>query len=159
MHRDGFCRAGSKCRWQSLVFQDYLQKWPEVYAVANRKAETVAGCLVDLIWRHGIPNRTIHDRAAEFLSVVIQKTAYLMGMAQLPTSGGHPQTNGLVERFNRTLKQMLSKQVSKKGRNWDKMLGGVLHVCLQKHPTAVNRYVTLLSLALNYHQHWTFRHL
>ena len=49
-----------------------------------------------------------------------------MGMTQLPTSGGHPQTNGLVERFNRTLKQMLSKQVNKNGRNWDKMLGGVL---------------------------------
>ena len=110
----------------ALVLQDYLTKWPEVYAVANRKAETVAAYLVDLIWRHGVPSRIIHDRAAEFLSEVIQETARLMGMTQLPTSGGHPQTNGLVERFNRTLKQMLSKQVNKNGRNWDKMLGGVL---------------------------------
>ena len=110
----------------ALVLQDYLTKWPEVYAVANRKAETVAACLVDLIWRHGVPSRIIHDRAAEFLSEVIQETAHLMGMTQLPTSGGHPQTNGLVERFNRTLKQMLSKLVNKNGRNWDKMLGGVL---------------------------------
>jgi len=49
-----------------------------------------------------------------------------MGLSQLPTSGGHPQTNGLVERFNRTLKQMLRKVVNNKGRNWDKLLGGVL---------------------------------
>ena len=109
----------------ALVFQDYLTKWPEVYAVDNRRAETVAECLVDLIWRHGVPRRIIHDRAAEFLAEVLQETAHIMGISQLPTSGGHPQTNGLVERFNRTLKQMFCKLVNK-GRNWNKLLGGVL---------------------------------
>ena len=101
----------------ALVFQDYLTKWPEVYALSNRKAETVAKCLLDVVWKHGVPNRIIHDRAAEFLSEVLQETAELLGMRQLPTSGGHPQTDGLVERFNRTLKQMLA---------WDKQLGPVL---------------------------------
>ena len=84
----------------ALVFQDYLSKWPEVYAVSNRKAETVAECLLDVIWKHGVPMRIIHDRAAEFLSNVLQETAQLIGIEQLPTSGGHPQTDGLVERFN-----------------------------------------------------------
>ena len=110
----------------ALVFQDYLSKWPEVYAVTNRKAETVAQCLLDLIWKHGVPRRIIHDRAAEFLSNVLQETAQLIGIEQLPTSGGHPQTDGLVERFNRTLKQMLRKLVSKGGKDWDKKLGPVL---------------------------------
>ena len=50
----------------ALVFQDYLSKWPEVYALSNRRAETVAKCLQDLVWRHGVPNRIVHDRAAEF---------------------------------------------------------------------------------------------
>ena len=60
---------------------------------------------------------------AEFLSDVLQETAKLMGSEQLPTSGSHPQTDGLVERFNRTLKQMLAKLVSKGGKNWDELLG------------------------------------
>ena len=110
----------------ALVFQGYLSKWPEVYALPDHKAETMAGCLLDLIWRHGVPNRIIHDRAAEFLSDILQETARLIGVKQLPTSGGHPQTDGLVECFNKTLKQMLSKVVAKGGNNWDKMLGPVL---------------------------------
>ena len=116
-------KSGNK---YALVFQDYLSKWPEVYPVKDRKAETVARCLLDLVWRHGVPLRIIHDRAAEFLSDVLQETAQLIGLDQLPTSGGHPQTDGLVEHFNRTLKQMLAKIVGQKGRDWDELLGPVL---------------------------------
>jgi len=81
----------------ALVFQDYLTKWPEVFPVADRTAQTVAGCLAELVWRHGVPARIIHDRAAEFLSDVLQDTAVILGVKQLPTSGGHPQTDGFVE--------------------------------------------------------------
>ena len=97
-----------------------------MYPVRDRKAETVAQCLLDLVWKHGVPACIIHDHAAEFLSDVLQETAQLLGLSQLPTSGGHPQTDGLVERFNRTLKQMLAKVVGKKGRDWDELLGPVL---------------------------------
>ena len=67
-----------------------------------------------------MPNKIIHDRAAEFLLKVLQGIAALLGLDQLPTSGGYPQTDGLVEQFNCTLKQMLAKVVIKKGRAWDK---------------------------------------
>ena len=106
-----------------LVFQDYLSKWPEVYAVSDRKATTVAQCLTDFIWRHGVLVQIIHDRAAEFLLDVLQETAEVLGVTQLPTSGGHPQTDEMGERLNRTLKQMLSKIVSKEAEtgtiNWE----------------------------------------
>ena len=91
----------------ALVFQNYLSKWPEVYAVADRNAQTVAKCLADVIYRHGVPSTIIHDRAPEFL--VLQDTAFILGIKQLPTSPSHPQCDGLVERFNRTFKLMLSK--------------------------------------------------
>ena len=110
----------------ALVFQDYLSKWPEVYAVADRTAPTVAKCLADLIYRHGVPSTIIHDRAPEFLSDVLQDTAFILGIKQLPTSPSHPQCDGLVERFNRTLKLMLAKLVENKGHDWDRLLGPVL---------------------------------
>ena len=65
-------------RWgnrYALVFQDYLTRWPEVYAVEDRKATTVAHCLAEFIWQRGVPVKIIHERAAEFLSNVLQETA------------------------------------------------------------------------------------
>ena len=64
----------------ALVFQDYLTKWPEVYAVEDRKATTVVHCLADFIWRHGVPVKIIHNRAAEFLSDVLQETTQVLGV-------------------------------------------------------------------------------
>ena len=116
--------------WYVLIFQDYLSRWPELYPVKDRKAEMVAHCLLDVVWKHGMPARHVSIIHAEFLSDVLQETAQLLGISQLPTSRGHPQTDGLMECFNRTLKQMLAKVVSKKGRDWDEMLGPVLYSLL-----------------------------
>ena len=73
-----------------------------------------------------MPSKIVHYQAAEFLSDVLQDTVAILVLKQLPTSGGHPQTDGLVKRFNRTLKKMLVKLVEAKGRNWDKLLGPIL---------------------------------
>jgi len=56
----------SKGNRYALVFQDYLTKWPEVFAVPDRTATTVVHYLAEMIWRHGVPHKIIHDRAAEF---------------------------------------------------------------------------------------------
>ena len=91
----------------ALVFQGYLTNWPKVFPVKDRSATTVAKYLAELVWRHGVLAKITHDRAAEFSSDVLQDTAAILGIKQLLTSRGHPQTDGLVERFNRTLKSML----------------------------------------------------
>ena len=56
-------RSNSGNRY-ALVLQDYLTKWPEIYAIPDRKAETVAKCLMDFIYKYGVSDRIIHDRAA-----------------------------------------------------------------------------------------------
>ena len=50
----------------------------------------------------------------------------LLGYKKLNTSAYHPQTDGLVERFNRTLTAMLAKTVERGGKNWDQQLPFVL---------------------------------
>ena len=68
----------------------------------------MAKCLANLIWEHGVPLKIVYDGATEFLSDILQETATLLGITQLPTSGGYPQTDGQEKRMNGTLKQMLA---------------------------------------------------
>ena len=48
------------------------------------------------------------------------------GVKKIDTTAYHPQTNGLTERFNRTLTDMLAKRVEKNGKDWDTHLPFVL---------------------------------
>ena len=50
----------------------------------------------------------------------------LLGLKKVNTTAYHPQTDGLVERFNRTLTDMLSKKVALSGKDWDIQLPYVL---------------------------------
>lgn len=104
----------------AVVFQDYLTKWPEVFAVADQQAKTIARLLVEhIVARHGVPQRLLSDRGSNFLSALVQEVCKLLGTTTVNTSGYHPQCDGIVEKFNSTLINMLSKSVAKHGRHWD----------------------------------------
>ena len=107
----------------TVVFMDNLMKCPEVFAVPAQKAETIARLFMEhMIVRHGVPDHFLSDRGTNFLSSLVQEVCKLVGTIKLNTSGYHPQCDGLVEKFNSTLLNMLSKSVSKYGRDWDQHL-------------------------------------
>ena len=111
----------------AVVFVDYLTKWPEVFPVADQTALTIARLLVTkIIPQHGVPSQLLSDRGSAFLSSLMFEIYRLMGIKKLNTTAYHPQTDGLVERFNRTLSDMLAKTVATGGRDWDDYLPYVL---------------------------------
>ena len=100
----------------AVVFVDYLTKWPEVFATPDQSALTIARLLVEqVISRHGVPAELLSDREKVFLSKLLHEVYGLMGMKKVNTTAYHPQTDGLVERFNRTLMNTLAKTVKKNG--------------------------------------------
>ena len=111
----------------AVVFVDYLTKWPEVYPVPDQCAATIANLLVrEIVSRHGVPSEVLSDRGRVFLSGLLKEVQQLLGFKKVNTSAYHPQTDGLVERFNRTLTAMLAKTVEHGGKDWDQKLPFVL---------------------------------
>ena len=83
----------------------------------------MAKCLAEVVWRHGVPAKIIHDRAAEFLSDVLQHMAAILGLKQFVTSWGHPQTDGLVKCFYRNLEDNASKVSREEGLELRQVVG------------------------------------
>jgi transposase InsO family protein len=75
----------------------------------DKKAHTVAKCLVHkVITKYGAPQNVLTDRGTNFLSTFIKEICILFKIKQMRTTAYHPQTDGLVERFNRTLIDVLT---------------------------------------------------
>ncbi|GFV19782.1 transposon Tf2-6 polyprotein [Trichonephila clavipes] len=71
---------------------------------------------------HGAPRVIITDRGAVFRSRLISSLVDLCNIDHRFTTAYHPQTNGLTERFNKTLADMLSMYVDVEQKNWDEIL-------------------------------------
>ncbi len=103
-----------------LVISDYFTKWTESYALVNHRAKTVAKTLVDeFICRYGTPMVIHSDQGRDFESKLFKEMCILLSIKKTRTTPYHPQSDGQVERFNRTLLNMLSKHVEDDQTDWD----------------------------------------
>nr|WP_253310135.1 reverse transcriptase domain-containing protein [Rickettsia endosymbiont of Ceutorhynchus assimilis] len=106
-----------------LVIMNYFSKWPEVFAIPNQESITVAQVLVDEVFsRHGVPLELHSDQGRNFESAIFKKVCEIMGIRKTRTTPLHPQSDGMVERFNKTIEEHLTKVVAKNQRDWDKHL-------------------------------------
>ncbi|XP_059420291.1 uncharacterized protein LOC132155519 [Carassius carassius] len=110
-----------------VVIGDYFSKWMEAFPFPNREAETVAKLLVEQwVCRFGAP-RIIHtDQGRNFESRLFKEVCQLLNIYKTRTSPYHPQSDVMVERFNRTLASMLSLFVDDNQANWDILLQYVM---------------------------------
>ena len=110
-----------------LVVTDLFTKWVEAFPLHDTTSTTLASVLVDeVIARYGVPAYLHSDQGPNLCSEVIQTICKLLGMERTRTSAYHPQGNGQVERFNRTLEAMLAKVVKNNQKDWNTCLQKVL---------------------------------
>ena len=111
----------------AIVFQDFFTKWPLVFPAQDQKSLRIARLLTEqLIPMFGVPEALLSDRGANLLSNLMMDLCASLGICKLNTTSYHPQCNGMVERFNRTLIGMLRAHAAKFGTQWDQYLPGVL---------------------------------
>ena len=110
-----------------VVFQDYLSKWPLIFPTPDQKTQRIVDLLVkEIIPQFGVPECLLSDRGTNLLSYLMKDVCKSLGVQKLNTTAYHPQADGMVERFNRTLKEMLKKHAARYGKQWDQHLYGVL---------------------------------
>ena len=105
-----------------LVLCDYATRYPEAVPLRNIDAETIAEELIQIFARVGLPQEILTDQGSNFQSQLLQQLHRFLKVHAIRTSPYHPQTDGLVERFNQTLKSMLRKCAREEGKDWDKMI-------------------------------------
>ena len=109
-----------------MTMVDYATRYPEAVALRTIETERVAEALVEIITRVGVPREMLTDQGAQFTSNLMKEISRLLSMKQLVTTPYHPQCNGLVEKFNGTLKNMLRRMCLERPREWDRYLPAVL---------------------------------
>ena len=109
-----------------LIISDYATRYPEAIPIKHFTALSVAEELIEVFARFGIPKEILTDQGTNFTSQLLKELYHLVGIHQIRTTPYHPQTDGLVERFNRTFKDMLKRVLVESTRDWDQLVPCVL---------------------------------
>ena len=118
-----------------LVICDRFTKLTRAIPLKVTTALAIASVFLDhWVAAYGVPDTVLTDNGPQFAAVFLQGVLGMLGIVTNFTTPYHPQTNGQVERFNRTLVRQLRHYVLEHQDTWD-------------------RYLSLLTLAYNTQVH------
>ena len=128
-----------------LTMIDRFSRWPEVMPLKDIKTKTVTDAFLwQWVSRCGVPDAITSDRGSQFESRLFKEILSVLGIERHRTCSYHPQSNGLIERFHRSLKDSL--RATGGPHNWLKRLPMVM---LGLH-TAIKEDIGLSSSDLLY---------
>ncbi|XP_056307611.1 uncharacterized protein LOC130219290 [Danio aesculapii] len=148
-----------------LVITDFFTKYAVAIPTPNQKARTVAKCLWEnFIVHYGFPERLHSDQGPDFESRTIKELCDISGIKKIRTTPYHPRGNP-VERFNRTLLDMLGTLEEKDKVHWKDFVKPLVHAynCTKHEVTGFTPYELMfgrqprlpvdLAFGLPYHDH------
>ena len=108
-----------------LTLVDYATRYPEAVPLKRIDTETVAEALVDIYSRLCVPEEILSDQGTQFISDCMKEVCRLLEVTQSTTTPYHPMCNGLVEKFNGTLKKMLKRLCNEKPKKWHRHINAL----------------------------------
>ena len=110
-----------------LTVVDHCTGWAEAYPIPDKRNITVSHVFHNrFVATHGCPETLITDNGAEFVARDFSDYLTHMGIKHTRSTPRHPQSNGKIERFNRTFKEMLTKAVKNAPEDWEEHVGTTL---------------------------------
>ena len=134
-----------------LVVQDYFTKWAEAFPMPDQTAKHITDILITLCAKMGLP-RIIHsDQGRNFESAILNQTLQAFGITKSHTTAYHPQGDGMVERLNRSILQLLQAYVTKE-TDWEHYLPLIMYA----YRTTVHSSTQVSPFRLIFGQHPQF---
>ncbi|GFX02707.1 hypothetical protein TNCV_2011511 [Trichonephila clavipes] len=101
---------------------DQHTRWPEAVPLRSLTAKNACDSLLQIFSRTGIPSISASDQGTNFKSALTQEFTKRMGSSPRFSCPGYPDSNGLVERWNKVLKDMIHHVICEDPRSWDRQL-------------------------------------
>ncbi|GFY20481.1 hypothetical protein TNCV_211131 [Trichonephila clavipes] len=100
-----------------LCLMDQHSRWPEAIPLKLLMAKSTCEELLEIFSRTGIPEVIVMDNATNFTASLTQEFLKILGACSRFSTPYHPEGNGLIERWNQTLKNMLHHIIREEGRS------------------------------------------
>ena len=110
-----------------LAIVDHCSGWAEAIPLPDKRCATVENAIMEHLFpRHGWPRIIIQDNGLEFNNKDWLEDLRRHGTEVRKVTPYHPQTNGKVERFNRSIKEMINRLVNNRPSDWERQLNSAL---------------------------------
>ena len=94
-------------------------RFPETIPLSNIKTKTIVKALVKFFTFAGLPKSVQSDQNSNFMFGVFQQVMHELGIKQYRSSAYHPESQGALERFHQTLKNMIISYCFDTEKDWD----------------------------------------
>ena len=130
-----------------MVMTDAFTKYVELAALESKSAQEVAKAIMDYwITRYSTPREIVTDGGKEFANQLLDAICVELGALHKVSSPYHPETNGCVEVFNRTMKNYLAAAIEPPYTEWEHLLPA-LRIC---YNTSVSKATMTTPFALTF---------
>ena len=131
-----------------LIITDHFTRYALAIPTKNMTAKTTADAFfTNFVVHYGFPKRIHSDQGKNFESEIIEELCQLSGMSKSRTTPYHPMGNGMCERFNRTLLNMLGTLEPSQKADWKSEVGALVHSynCTRHDSTGFSPYLLMFG--------------
>ncbi|CAF1203337.1 unnamed protein product, partial [Didymodactylos carnosus] len=110
-----------------LAITDLFTRWITAVALpSSTTAVTAEAIFKHYICHYGVPVTILSDHGSHFRNQLLQALERKIGIHHIFSSPYHPQSNGMIERFNAIFIPQIAKLQDSEYNNWDEFLDPVV---------------------------------